>query len=345
MKRFLLSLAMIMMAFVSVNAMSYEQAREHALFLTDKMAYELNLDEAQYEAAYEINLDYLMGVNTYDDLYAEIWTRRNLDLSYILLDWQYSRYCSYAYFYRPLTWDAGYWHFGIYAHYPVRTFFYFDRPTVYVSYHGAHAWHLNGGRSWYHGNYHSVNHGTTRVGMRDRWSRGEIGIHNSRHGNSSSGSYRGGFHRDGYNGSVSGREHSGNRGNDGVRGNNFQRSENGGNNGNTTGGHINRREGDAGSRFGGSATQPSGNRTIGSQRESSTRTTVNRGSFSRGGSSSATPSRSFGAGSSSPTRSFGSGSSYGGSRSSAGSSHSFGGGGSRGGASNGGGGGFHAGRR
>ena len=39
---------------VSANAMSYEQAREQALFLTDKMAYELNLSEAQYEAAYEI---------------------------------------------------------------------------------------------------------------------------------------------------------------------------------------------------------------------------------------------------------------------------------------------------
>ena len=34
------------------NAMSFAQAREQALFLTDKMAYELNLSEEQYEAAY-----------------------------------------------------------------------------------------------------------------------------------------------------------------------------------------------------------------------------------------------------------------------------------------------------
>ena len=53
-------IAMLTMT-VSTNAMSFEQARNEALFLTDKMAYELNLTDEQYEAAYEINLDYLMG--------------------------------------------------------------------------------------------------------------------------------------------------------------------------------------------------------------------------------------------------------------------------------------------
>ena len=93
---------------VSASAMSYSQAREQALFLTDKMAYELNLNDAQYEAAYEINLDYLMGINTYDDLYGVYWTRRNMDLSYILLDWQYRAFCAAHYFYRPLSWDGYY---------------------------------------------------------------------------------------------------------------------------------------------------------------------------------------------------------------------------------------------
>ena len=60
---------MFMMTFTTASAMSYEQARQQALFLTDKMAYELNLTEDQYEAAYEVNLDYLMSVDTYDDLY------------------------------------------------------------------------------------------------------------------------------------------------------------------------------------------------------------------------------------------------------------------------------------
>ncbi len=49
-------------ATMTASAMSYEQARNDALFLTDKMTYELNLTDEQYEAAYEINLDYLMGV-------------------------------------------------------------------------------------------------------------------------------------------------------------------------------------------------------------------------------------------------------------------------------------------
>ena len=85
MKKFIIALvAMFMMTFTSASAMSYEQARQQALFTTDKMAYELNLTDDQYEAAYEVNLDYLMGVDTYDDLYGIYWRQRNLDLSYIL---------------------------------------------------------------------------------------------------------------------------------------------------------------------------------------------------------------------------------------------------------------------
>lgn len=109
MKKFIIALvAMFMMTFTSASAMSYEQARQQALFLTDKMAYELNLTDDQYEAAYEINLDYLMGVDTYDDLYGIYWRQRNLDLSYILLDWQYRSFCAASYFYRPLYWDGGF---------------------------------------------------------------------------------------------------------------------------------------------------------------------------------------------------------------------------------------------
>lgn len=89
MKKFIFALVMLFTMTVSASAMSYEEARNEALFLTDKMAYELNLTEDQYEAAYEINLDYLMRVNTVDDLYGTYWRYRNLDMSYILFDWQY----------------------------------------------------------------------------------------------------------------------------------------------------------------------------------------------------------------------------------------------------------------
>lgn len=159
----------------TANAMSYEQAREQALFLTDKMAYELNLTDDQYEAAYEINLDYLMSVNSTDDLYGSYWRYRNLDMSYVLLDWQYRAFCDAAYFYRPLYFSGGYWRFGIYARYPHRDYFYFNRPRVYVTYVGGHSWRSNHGRSWYDGRRFGPRPGDSHFGMRDGFNRGDYG--------------------------------------------------------------------------------------------------------------------------------------------------------------------------
>ena len=167
-------MALLLTVALSTMAMSYEQARDRALFLTDKMAYELNLNDEQYEAAYEVNLDYLMSISTYDDLYGTYWTRRNMDLSYILFDWQYNAFCSAAYFYRPLIWTDGVWRFTIYARYPNRTYFYFGRPAFYVTYYGGHSWHRNGGRSWYHGRTFGPRPGESRFGMRDRYDRGDF---------------------------------------------------------------------------------------------------------------------------------------------------------------------------
>ena len=162
------------------KAMSYEQARNEALFLTDKMAYELNLTDEQYEAAYEINLDYLMGVTSYDDVYSTYWERRNLDMSYILFDWQWQAFCAATYFYRPLYWDGGYWHFAIYARYPHRDYFYFGRPVFYASYRGGHAWHVHGGHGYYYGHRdHYRPAGRSHFGMLDRWNRGDYRGHHS----------------------------------------------------------------------------------------------------------------------------------------------------------------------
>ncbi len=177
MKKIILALAMMFTITLSASAMSYEQARQQALFLTDKMAYELNLTDDQYEAAYEVNLDYLMGVNSYDDVYGTYWRQRNTDLSYILLDWQYRAFISANYFYRPLYWNAGYWHFGIYARYPRRDYFFFGRPDFYAVYRGHHSWRENGGRSWYHGREFGGPRpgGAPRIGMRDGFNRGDFG--------------------------------------------------------------------------------------------------------------------------------------------------------------------------
>ena len=285
MKKLIFALVALFAMTIQASAMSYEQAREQALFLTDKMAYELNLTDDQYEAAYEVNLDYLMSVNDYDDLYGTYWTRRNLDLSYILLDWQYRMYLEASYFYRPLYWDAGYWHFGIYARYPHRDYYFFGRPTFYVSYRGGHSWAMNGGRSWYHGrSFGSIANGRSRVGMRDGFNRGDYG-RGERYSSQGSRSF----------------------GNGGVRYDNNQQNRTrsyGNSNGNRSFGNSN------GNRsFGTSSNtrsfdnesmgraQQNRSRTFGTNRESSTRTTVTRPEsssrfFGNNGSSSA-PSRTF----------------------------------------------------
>lgn len=175
MKKMLMTLMAMLTIAVSASAMSFEQARNEALFLTDKMAYELNLTDEQYEACYEINLDYLMGVTGRNDVFGVYWERRNLDLSYILFDWQWNAFIAASYFYRPLYWEAGYWHFGIYARYPHRDYFYFGRPHFYATYRGGHAWHVHGGRGYYYGHReHFRAPRREHVGMHDRWDRGEF---------------------------------------------------------------------------------------------------------------------------------------------------------------------------
>jgi hypothetical protein len=192
MKKMMIALVAMLTMAATGKAMSYEQARNEALFLTDKMAYELNLNDEQYEAAYEINLDYLMGVTSYDDVYGTYWERRNLDLSYILLDWQWNAFCAATYFYRPLYWDGGYWHFGIYARYPHRDYFYFGRPVFYASYRGGHAWHHVGGHGYYYGrrDHFRPTPGRSHFGMLDRWNRGDYRHHHNS-GNAGRGHYGG----------------------------------------------------------------------------------------------------------------------------------------------------------
>ena len=178
MKKMMMTLVAMLTIAATGKAMSYEQARNEALFLTDKMAYELNLTDEQYEAAYEINLDYLMGVTSYDDVYSTYWERRNLDMSYILFDWQWQAFCAATYFYRPLYWDGGYWHFAIYARYPHRDYFYFGRPVFYASYRGGHAWHVHGGHGYYYSHRdHYRPAGRSHFGMLDRWNRGDYRGH------------------------------------------------------------------------------------------------------------------------------------------------------------------------
>ena len=336
MKKILLALVALLTLTTSAQAMSYEQARERALFLTDKMAYELNLTDDQYEAAYEINLDYLMTVNTYDDLYGEYWRQRNLDLSYILLDWQYRSFCAASYFYRPIYWNAGCWHFGIYARYPHRTYFYFGRPHFYAVYRGGHSWRTNGGRSWYHGRTYGGPHpgSDRRWGMRDGFDRGDYG--HGYHGNKPARFGNGSQNQ----GQAIGNRHFGS----GDRGSSTRNNTDKGSS------SVNGRpSSNGGFRFGGSSSTTTPNRTFTPTNGNSTNNRVNSstssstptrtfggsrssGSSSFGGSSSPSSNRSFGGSSSSSSnRSFGGSSSsssnrsFGGSNRSSSSNRSFGG--------------------
>ena len=337
MKKLFLVLTTLFTFVANMNAMSYENAREQALFLTDKMAYELNLSPEQYDAAYEINLDYLMGVTTSDDVYSQYWECRNRDLSYVLLDWQYAAFCDALYFYRPLYWDAGFWHFRIYGRYPHRDWFYFDRPGCWLTYHGEHCWRHHAGPGYYHGrvfgtpatrNHSGVGRGIER-GMRDNWNGQGRRFDNNSRGNSNRNGSNGGFNRNsdnnrGSNGGFNRNSNSNRGGSNGGRSfSGMSRTSQNSNYSTTTGLRNNN-------------TVSSNSAPVRSTSGSATRSGSfgsSRSSGSSNGSSSFSSSRSNGSSSFGSSRSSGSSSFGGGSHSS--SSH---GGGSHGGGSFGGGG-------
>ena len=140
MKRYILTMVIALATVASASAMSYQRAREEALYLTDKMAYELNLNDQQYNDAYEINLDYFLSMETESDLYAEYLNYRLTDFRHILLNWQFDLLLGADYFVRPIIWSHGCWVFPIYRHYH-RHVFYYDCPRVYHHYRGGHGHH------------------------------------------------------------------------------------------------------------------------------------------------------------------------------------------------------------
>ena len=143
--------ALLMTIAIAASAMNYTEARREALFLSDKMAYELDLTAPQSEAVYEINLDYMLNLGRHTDLYGSAWSRRNADLRYVLTALQWNRLTALDYFYRPVGWNAARaaWTFGVYHRYPRHTVMFRSAPVVYGSYRGGYA--RNYGRSWHNG--------------------------------------------------------------------------------------------------------------------------------------------------------------------------------------------------
>lgn len=223
MKRYIITLVLALVSCTGILAMSYERAREEALYLTDKMAYELNLNNQQYNDAYEINLDYFLSINSERDLYGNYLSYRLTDFRYILHDWQYSLMMAAHYFVRPVCWRAGAWHFPIYGFYTHGHFFY-SRPTVYISYRGGHG--------------HQHHHGTFYAKRRPVWQgglRGNDRSHSGRPDNRIADGRGNSYHFD-----LPGRESNRvepNRGNAG-RGNDRSNAERGATNGNVMRGNI-----------------------------------------------------------------------------------------------------------
>ena len=178
MKRYLLTLLIVLAGTLSAKAISYNEARDRAWFLTDKMAYELNLTPDQYDRVYQVNLDYFMSIAYEADCYGVYWNYRDTDLRYILWDWQYRLYVTLDYFYRPIRWIRAAWHYPICDHYRYG-YYYYERPRVYVSYHGCN-WKRRGHndvspyRGW---------RAERGPGMRDRYDNnrpgGRPGTHNA----------------------------------------------------------------------------------------------------------------------------------------------------------------------
>ena len=132
MKKIILATALMIATVMTANAMSYTKARSEALFLTDKMAYELDLTDYQYDAVYEINLDYFNGLIGETDLFGINWNRRANELGYVLTSWQYKLFLETEYFYRPVVIRNRAIYFAVYDRYN-RGHFYRPKPSTVLS--------------------------------------------------------------------------------------------------------------------------------------------------------------------------------------------------------------------
>lgn len=146
-------------------AMSRSRVRKEALYLTDKMGYELRLDSRQMDDVYEINYDFIYAVRSImddvldgyewaiDDFY-DYLDVRNDDLRYVLTASQYRHFLQTEDFYRPIYQTTSGWAFRIHLRYVHPSLFFMARPTVYHSYAGHHYRTYHNNISFYMNHYH-----------------------------------------------------------------------------------------------------------------------------------------------------------------------------------------------
>lgn len=146
---------MVMMGIAQMFAMSHSTIRNNARFLSDRMAYELDLTPMQYDDIYEINYDFLYAINRimpdvvfgYGDAirhYYDLLDYRNDDIRYVLTMRQYQKFIMTEHFYRPIYSTGKDWMLRVHTIYNNHTFFYFDAPSVFKHYKGGHSHHAYG---------------------------------------------------------------------------------------------------------------------------------------------------------------------------------------------------------
>ena len=108
MKRILFILLVVTASTTVMAGMSTSKVRKETRFLTDKMAYELDLNNPQYNDVYEINYDFIYSLRNIMDYvvrgdewalddYYEALDIRNDDLRWVLSDAQYRRFLGAEY--------------------------------------------------------------------------------------------------------------------------------------------------------------------------------------------------------------------------------------------------------
>lgn len=182
MKRILFILLAVTSTTFCSAAMSTSKVRKETRFLTDKMAYELNLSTAQYNDVYEINYDFIYGIRYLMDdvLHGEEWALnryytyldiRNDDLRWVLNNGQYRYFLTADYFYRPIYTSGNKWQFRVYINYTNHNHFYFPRPHHYKSYCGGHYRTNYSNNSFYRGRYtHASYSGSYLIGNSNSFS-------------------------------------------------------------------------------------------------------------------------------------------------------------------------------
>ena len=137
MKRIILATVAALVVIVSASAQRLADVRAEATVITDKMIAELGIGPGYRNSILNINLAYLNSINSYRDIDAYGWERRNREIRRYLSPGQWRKYCNTYYFYRPIGWQNRAYVHHIYRRYPACRPGYHHRPR-YDRGHGHH---------------------------------------------------------------------------------------------------------------------------------------------------------------------------------------------------------------